>query len=94
MTTVGPKHLTKHIPGLPASRVSRWCFNYYLIDGDDGNVVVVDAFMPKIVTDLAPLLQSRRHVTVTATHGHPDHISGAPAIAAHYGSGTLWAPLR
>jgi glyoxylase-like metal-dependent hydrolase (beta-lactamase superfamily II) len=71
---------------VPATRVSRWCFNCYLIDGDDGNVVVVDAFMPKIVTDLAPLLESRQPVTVTATHGHPDHISGAPAIAARYGS--------
>lgn len=73
--------------GIPATRVSRWCFNCYLIDGDGGNVVVVDAFMPGIVTDLAPLLQSRQPVTVTATHGHPDHLGGAPAIAARYGSG-------
>ena len=71
----------------PVTRVSRWCFNCYLIDGDDGNVVVVDAFMPKLVADLAPLLGDRRPIAVTATHGHPDHLSGAPAIAERYGAG-------
>lgn len=71
----------------PVTRLSRWCFNCYLIDGDDGNVVVVDAFMPKLVSDLAPLLGDHRPVTVTATHGHPDHLSGAPAIADRYGAG-------
>lgn len=75
------------LPDSPVTRVSRWCFNCYLIDGDDGNLVVVDAFMPKIVADLAPLFESRHPTVVTATHGHPDHISGAPAIAARYGSG-------
>lgn len=75
------------LPDSPVTRVSRWCFNCYLIDGDDGNFVVVDAFMPKIVTDLAPLFENRHPTAVTATHGHPDHISGAPAIARGYGSG-------
>ena len=77
----------ERLPNSPVTRVSRWCFNCYLIDGDDGNVVVVDAFMPKIVTDLAPLFKDRHPVAVTATHGHPDHLSGAPAIATRYGSG-------
>lgn len=76
----------ERLPQSSVTRVSRWCFNCYLIDGDDGNVVVVDPFMPKIVTDLAPILGGRRPAVVTATHGHPDHISGAPAIAARYGS--------
>ncbi|MDR3660470.1 MAG: MBL fold metallo-hydrolase [Mycobacterium sp.] len=76
----------QRLPDSPVTRVSRWCFNCYLIEGDDGNVVVVDAFMPKIVTDLAPLLEGRHPVAATATHGHPDHLSGAPAIAARYGS--------
>lgn len=71
----------------PVTRVSRWCFNCYLIDGDDGNIVVVDAFMPKLVADLDPLLAGRRPVAVTATHGHPDHLSGAPAIADRYAAG-------
>ena len=64
------------LPDSPVTRVSRWCFNCYLIDGDDGNLVVVDAFMPKIVTDLAPLFERRHPTIVTATHGHPDHIGG------------------
>ncbi|WP_293002194.1 MBL fold metallo-hydrolase [Mycobacterium sp.] len=76
----------QRFPDSPVTRVSRWCFNCYLIDGDDGNVVVVDAFMPKVVTDIAPLLKGRLPVAVAATHGHPDHVSGAPALAARYGS--------
>lgn len=77
--------IVQRIADSPVTRVSRWCFNCYLIDGDDGNVVVVDAFMPKIVDDLEPLLLGHP-VAVTATHGHPDHLSGAPAIATRYGS--------
>lgn len=79
--------IVQRLPDSPVMRVSRWCFNCYLIDGDNGNVVVVDAFMPKIVDDLGPLLQGRSPVAVTATHGHPDHLSGAPAIATRYGAG-------
>jgi glyoxylase-like metal-dependent hydrolase (beta-lactamase superfamily II) len=71
----------------PATRVSRWCFNCYLIDGEDDTVVVVDAFMPKIVNDISTVLGDRHPVAVTATHGHPDHLSGAPGVAARYGSG-------
>jgi hypothetical protein len=33
------------LPQLGIVRVSRWCFNCYLIDGDDG-LIVVDAGFP------------------------------------------------
>src|SRR6476469_3126368 len=48
-----------------------------------GGNVVVDAFMPRILDDLAPLLTGSP-VIVTATHAHPDHISGAPALIARH----------
>jgi glyoxylase-like metal-dependent hydrolase (beta-lactamase superfamily II) len=62
------------------TRVSRWCFNCYLIAGDDG-LVVVDAGMPDIADDIEPLLA---HMpgdikAVTATHGHPAHSIWGPA---------------
>jgi glyoxylase-like metal-dependent hydrolase (beta-lactamase superfamily II) len=67
------------------TRVSRWCFNCYLIVGDDG-LVVVDAGMPDIADDIEPLLA---HMpgdikAVTATHGHPDHVGGAATLAARH----------
>jgi len=41
--------------------------------------------MPRIADDLDPLLTGSP-VIVTATHAHPDHISGAPALAALHGA--------
>lgn len=80
--------IVEHFPDLGISRVSRWCFNCYLITGDDGALVVVDPGMPSIADDLAPLLATMpgRLRLVTATHGHPDHLGGAPTLAARHGA--------
>jgi glyoxylase-like metal-dependent hydrolase (beta-lactamase superfamily II) len=73
------------IPDLPITRVSRWCFNCYVVTGDADGLVVVDPGMPTIANDLAPLLTAPL-ASVTATHGHPDHISGAPLLASRHGA--------
>jgi glyoxylase-like metal-dependent hydrolase (beta-lactamase superfamily II) len=69
-----------------AGRVSRWCFNCYVIAGDDGSLVVVDPGLPSAADDLAPLLARVSGVVraVTATHGHPDHVGGAGSVAARH----------
>jgi hypothetical protein len=47
--------VVEHFSELAITRVSRWCFNCYLVTGDDGELVVVDAGMPDIAEDLVPL---------------------------------------
>jgi glyoxylase-like metal-dependent hydrolase (beta-lactamase superfamily II) len=73
------------LPDLPITRVSRWCFNCYVITGDTEGLVVVDPGMPTIADDLAPLLTAPL-TSIAATHGHPDHISGAPLLASRHGA--------
>jgi hypothetical protein len=60
------------------------CFNCYVVTGDTEGLVVVDPGMPTNADDLAPLLTAPL-TSVTATHGHPDHISGAPLLASRHG---------
>jgi glyoxylase-like metal-dependent hydrolase (beta-lactamase superfamily II) len=78
--------VVEHFPELAITRVSRWCFNCYLVTGDDGGLVVVDAGMPDIADDLALLLAGMpgQVKAVTATHGHPDHVGGAAALAQRH----------
>jgi glyoxylase-like metal-dependent hydrolase (beta-lactamase superfamily II) len=73
-------------PEVGITRVSRWCFNCYLVAGDDDGLVVVDAGMPGIAADLEPLLARIPRVVkvVTATHGHPDHVGGAAVLAQRH----------
>jgi glyoxylase-like metal-dependent hydrolase (beta-lactamase superfamily II) len=75
--------VVEEFPGLGVTRISRWCFNCYVITGDDGGLVVVDAGMPTTADDLAPLLVRKPGPVkaVTATHGHPDHVGGAGLVA-------------
>jgi glyoxylase-like metal-dependent hydrolase (beta-lactamase superfamily II) len=74
-----------NIPDLPITRVSRWCFNCYVVTGDAEGLVVVDPGMPTIADDLAPLLTAPL-TSITANYGHPDHISGAPLLARRHGA--------
>jgi glyoxylase-like metal-dependent hydrolase (beta-lactamase superfamily II) len=60
----------------------------YLIAGTDGSAVLVDAGVghPDHVQAVAAALTDRRATltTVAVTHGHADHASGAPALAARH----------
>lgn len=80
--------VAEHLPELAISRLSRWCFNCYLLTGDDGGLVVVDPGMPGVAADIARLLaaEPRALRTVAATHGHPDHIGGAAKVAERWGA--------
>jgi glyoxylase-like metal-dependent hydrolase (beta-lactamase superfamily II) len=64
--------------------------NTYLIVGSDERAVLVDAGVGERqhLSDLEMALrsQSARLDRVVATHGHADHASGAPAIAAEHPS--------
>jgi glyoxylase-like metal-dependent hydrolase (beta-lactamase superfamily II) len=51
--------VVEEVPDLPITRVSRWCFNCYVVTGDTEGLVVVDPGMPTIADDLAPLLTAR-----------------------------------
>ncbi|MGE2720996.1 MBL fold metallo-hydrolase [Mycolicibacterium celeriflavum] len=67
-------------------RLSRWIFNCYLIRGDR-SYVVVDAGMPGSADDVAGALLVHKGTVgaVVATHGHSDHVAGAPRLAAEHG---------
>ncbi|PXW33937.1 UNVERIFIED_CONTAM: metallo-beta-lactamase superfamily protein [Williamsia faeni] len=76
----------EEFPDLGIRRVSRWCFNTYILDGDDGQLVIVDPGIPHIARDVDNLLADtgRPVACVTATHGHPDHVAGAPFLAQRH----------
>lgn len=68
-------------------RLSRWIFNCYLIRSS-GSYVVVDAGMPGSADDIAGVLSVVRGTVgaIVATHGHSDHVAGAPRLAAEHGA--------
>jgi glyoxylase-like metal-dependent hydrolase (beta-lactamase superfamily II) len=80
------------MPDLGITRVSRWIFNCYVLRSGDG-LVVVDAGLPRVAGDLAPVLDRLGGTlhAVVATHGHSDHVAGASALAARHGA-PIWLP--
>ena len=73
------------MPEIGITRVSRWIFNCYVIHGRDG-VIVVDPGLPRVVDDLAAILDrcGGPLSTIVATHGHSDHVAGAPELAERH----------
>jgi glyoxylase-like metal-dependent hydrolase (beta-lactamase superfamily II) len=89
------------IEAIGVTRISRWIFNCYLIhDGGDGRPVVVDAGLPGLTDEIVPLiarlgLDLPALAGVVATHGHSDHVGGAPALSTRSGATVhLPAPAR
>lgn len=72
-------------PDIGVTRVSRWIFNCYVLHGEAG-LIVVDAGLPNVVSDLAPVVRDldRPVLAVVATHGHTDHVAGASRVAERY----------
>jgi glyoxylase-like metal-dependent hydrolase (beta-lactamase superfamily II) len=62
--------------------------NTYLIVGTNGSATLVDAGVgePRHLEELATALATHRASLewIVATHGHRDHVAGAPAIASAY----------
>jgi glyoxylase-like metal-dependent hydrolase (beta-lactamase superfamily II) len=65
--------------------------NTYLLLGSDGTAALVDAGVGEAahLADLDAALGEARLETVLATHGHRDHVAGAPVIAATYPGATF-----
>lgn len=80
------------MPELGITRLSRWIFNCYVLHGNAG-VVVVDAGLPRAATDLESVLDRLGGTlhAVVATHGHSDHVAGAPELSARHGA-PIWLP--
>jgi glyoxylase-like metal-dependent hydrolase (beta-lactamase superfamily II) len=81
------------MPYLGITRLSRWIFNCYVLKSGDG-AVVVDAGLPRVVSDLAAVLDRLGGTlhAVVATHGHSDHVAGAPELAIRHGA-PIWLPV-
>lgn len=80
------------MPDLGITRVSRWVFNCYVLQGRDG-VVVIDAGLPRVASDLQPIMKrlgGSLHAVV-ATQGHSDHVAGAAELTARYPA-PIWLP--
>lgn len=82
----------EHFHDIGITRLSRWIFNCYLIRGKD-SCVVVDAGLPGSPDDIAGVLSviGGTVTAVVATHGHSDHVAGAPALTAET-SAPLYLP--
>jgi glyoxylase-like metal-dependent hydrolase (beta-lactamase superfamily II) len=80
------------MPDLGVTRLSRWIFNCYVVRGSDG-LVVVDAGLPRVARDLAPVLDRLGGTlhAVVATHGHSDHVAGAAELASR-DRAPIWLP--
>jgi Metallo-beta-lactamase superfamily len=83
------------MPDLGITRVSRWTFNCYVIGDADDGPVVVDAGLPGTHDDLAPVLRELGGSlkAIVATHGHGDHVAGAPRLAERHGA-AIHLPAR
>lgn len=71
------------MPDLGITRVSRWIFNCYIVHNGDRGPVVVDAGLPRVADDVAPILDQLggQVQAIIATHGHSDHVAGAARLA-------------
>ncbi|WP_370331445.1 MBL fold metallo-hydrolase [Mycolicibacterium hippocampi] len=75
--------IVEHYGDIGITRLSRWIFNCYLIHGDR-SCVVVDPGLPGSRDDVAGVLAvlGGTVTAVVATHGHSDHVAGAPGLVA------------
>lgn len=77
--------IKKRVFDLPVHRSSTWIFNAYVIEGDEG-AVVVDPGLPSTArgaSDIAAEIGfGGSPMTMLCTHGHADHLAGMPQLHA------------
>jgi glyoxylase-like metal-dependent hydrolase (beta-lactamase superfamily II) len=79
------------MPTIGITRISRWSFTCYLIHDAGGGPLVVDAGLPGVADDLIPVMADDGHklsdlAGIVATHGHSDHVGGAPMLSSRSGA--------
>ncbi|MDF0531818.1 MBL fold metallo-hydrolase [Tsukamurella sp. 8F] len=86
-----PKPVIETLDHAGITRVSRWIWNCYVIHEGP---VVIDAGLPSAATDIAPIINDLGGSihSIVATHGHSDHLAGAPAVADRYNAPILLPP--
>ena len=73
--------LTRSLPAMPVTRVSRFGFvNAYLVEEDDG-LTVVDTMLPRSAKAILKAAAGRPIKRIALTHAHGDHVGSLDALA-------------
>jgi glyoxylase-like metal-dependent hydrolase (beta-lactamase superfamily II) len=92
--------MTTSLFGLPISHAAAWIFNCYIVEGDDGGLIVVDPGLPTVASSALQLVTGKLErdpgdiTTIVCTHTHPDHVAGVTTIAAATPSADIVLPAR
>ncbi len=82
---------TTRLWDLPVHRASDWIFNCYIVEAGDG-VAIVDAGLKSTAKAAAEIVQAlgrdQGDVSVSATHGHSDHVGGMPTLRSRLSAST------
>lgn len=77
--------------GLPIHRASDWICNCYIVEAGD-EVAIVDAGLKSTANAAADIVQAlgrdQGAVSVSATHGHSDHVGGMPTLRSRLTAST------
>ncbi|RLE63788.1 MAG: hypothetical protein DRJ38_06785 [Thermoprotei archaeon] len=59
---------------------TQYSSNTYLIEGDRGEILIIDPGLPDIFPDVLSFLRSRSTIFIIHTHFHYDHIAATPVF--------------
>ena len=86
-------------PGVTQLRIQRFVNVYFVETGSPGEWVLIDSGLPgtekTIIAAADQLFYPGSHPeAILLTHGHPDHVGSAPALAAHWKVPVVAHPLE